>query len=471
MGCKTKFYVDVMAFNSEVTGSCNMVNVRFPNGESIKFLVDCGMYQEKGLENFNTKFEFDPSKINFVLATHNHIDHTGKLPCLFKYGYPNSGKIYTTLDNAEYLIKRALEDSTAVINENARLRGIKPMYDEIHLDMTLNALQGIAFKETFRPHPNVLVTFLKNGHVVGASLVLVQIKYPGCKYINMLFTGDYNDQNMFFDIPKLPKHLLDMPLTVIQESTYGTTENAPLPRFEDAIEQKIKEKENVVLLAYSFGRTQDVLYRLKCMQETGKLDPSIPIFLDGKLGIDYTKIYPQLNIRENMKDFLPKNFQYVDKKMRAGIVNQQSKKIIVTSSGNGSYGPAQFYLPFFLGRTDSYIAFTGYTPANTLGAAMTNVEYGEPVKVGGVVVLKRAEVEYFTEFSSHAKAGALIDFLKKFNNLNLVLVNHGESETKLAYAKMVEERVQTKTVGILDRDYFFRIDAYGLVRSIPSKFI
>ena len=102
---------------------------------------------------------------------------------------------------------------------------------------------------------------------------------------------------------------------------------------------------------------------------------------------------------------------------------------------------------------------------------MVDVEYNEYVKVGGLVVPKRAEVDYFTEFSSHAKAGVLIDFLKNFNNLNLVLVNHGESQTKLAYANMVEERVKTKVVGILDRDYFFRVDAYGLVRSIPSKFL
>lgn len=466
---KTKFYVDIMAFNSEVTGSCHLVNVRFPSGEWVKFLVDCGMYQEKETEELNSKFEFDPSKVDFVIATHNHIDHTGRLPCLFKNGY--SGEIYTTLDNAEYLIKRSLEDSTAVINENARLRGIRPMYDEAHLDMTLRALKGYAFKETFRPHKDVMVTFFKNGHVVGAALVLVQIKYPGCKYINLLFTGDYNDKNMFFDVPKLPKHLLDMPITVIQESTYGTTEFAPEPRFMDTIEAKINEKQTVVLLAYSFGRTQDVLYRLRQMQENGKLDPNIPIFLDGKLGIDYTKIYQLLNIRENMKDFLPSNFQFVDKTMRNDIASQPGKKIIVTSSGNGSYGPAQFYLPLFLGREDTYIAFTGYTPANTLGAAMVDVEYNEYVKVGGLVVPKRAEVDYFTEFSSHAKAGALIDFLKNFNNLNLVLVNHGESQTKLAYANMVEERVKTKVVGILDRDYFFRVDAYGLVRSIPSKFL
>lgn len=466
---KTKFYVDIMAFNSEVTGSCHLVNVRFPSGEWVKFLVDCGMYQEKENEGLNSKFEFDPSKVDFVIATHNHIDHTGRLPCLFKNGY--SGEIYTTLDNAEYLIKRALEDSTAVINENARLRGIRPMYDESHLDMTLRALKGYAFKKMFRPHKDVMVTLFKNGHVVGAALVLVQIKYPGCKHINLLFTGDYNDKNMFFDVPKLPKHLLDMPITVIQESTYGTTEFAPEPRFMDTIEAKINEKQTVVLLAYSFGRTQDVLYRLRQMQENGKLDPNIPIFLDGKLGIDYTKIYQLLNIRKNMKDFLPSNFQFVDKTMRNDIASQPGKKIIVTSSGNGSYGPAHFYLPLFLGREDTYIAFTGYTPANTLGATMVDVEYNEPVKVGGLVVPKRAEVDYFTEFSSHAKAGALIDFLKNFNNLNLVLVNHGESQTKLAYANMVEERVKTKVVGILDRDYFFRVDAYGLVRSIPSKFL
>ena len=469
LGSKSKFCVDIMAFNSKVTGSCNLCSVRFPDGDRVRFLVDCGMYQEVDTKGMNSTMEFKPETIDFVLVTHNHVDHIGRLPLLVKNGFSNP--IYATNETANYLMRLALTDTLSVLTESAKVQGIQALYREEHVDKVLSLLKPVDFMTEIRPHKKIRVLFMRNGHTVGSAMILVQFVCHGCDGINLLFTGDYNNKNVFFDVPPLRKWITQLPITVIQESTYGTTDTQiDDVRFDDKISQVAQEGKNIVLLAYSFGRTQEVLYRLKRLQEQGKLSVDIPIYLDGKLGTKYTTVYPSLDIKEEMKDFLPENFVFpIGKDERMDVIQSKSQKIIVTSSGNGSYGPAQLYLPQFLPRNDTFIAYTGYTPVGTVGAAMKDAKTGSMVKTGGVVVTKQAEVEYFTEFSGHAKADALIEFLKQFEKLKLVLVNHGEPETKLEYAGRVEKEINVESVGVLDRDYFFRIDSNGLIRSIPAK--
>ena len=105
-----------------------------------------------------------------------------------------------------------------------------------------------------------------------------------------------------------------------------------------------------------------------------------------------------------------------------------------------------------------------------MGNRLKSTEFGEMVEVGGLIAKKIAEVEYTTEYSAHAKADEMIQFLKKFDNLRLVLVNHGESETKNIFAERIVNEVEAKRVGLLGRDYFFRFEHYGLVKTLSTKF-
>ncbi len=471
MGIRTMHYVDVMTFNSEVTGSCILCNVRFPDDRHVKFLVDCGMYQEKANEVLNGKFEFKPESIDFVLITHTHVDHIGRLPLLEKQGYRNP--IYMSGDAANHLIGPALWDCQRVLQSNSSVKAVPPIYGEKEVEETLKLTKGMPYSEKWSPAYGIDVTFFKNAHVPGAVIIFVQTKCEGYSPVNLLFTGDYNDKSIFFCNEEIPQEIRDLPMNVIQEATYGTTDSYEcVPRFEQKITEVLRNSNDVLLLAYSFGRTQEVLYNLKCMQDKGILSTSIPIYLDGRLGINYTKTFPELDsISEEMREFIPKNLIFVCQSARETVVESKEKKIVVTSSGTGSYGPAQFYLPYFLANPKAYVGFTGYTPANTLGSKLQTIKDGESVKVGGVVVKKRAEVDYFSEFSAHAKADTLLNFLRGFSNLRMVLINHGEPEKKFKYAERVEKEINVKMVGILDRDYWFRVDHYGYVKSVPTKFL
>lgn len=145
-------------------------------------------------------------------------------------------------------------------------------------------------------------------------------------------------------------------------------------------------------------------------------------------------------------------------------------KIIVTTSGMATYGPAQVYIPEYLSRKKALIQFTGYTAEGTLGNRLKIAEMGDIVQVGGLLVKKRANVQYTTEFSAHAKADEMIDFLNQFYNLKVVLVNHGETNTKNIFAERILDEVSTKRVGILGAGYFFRVDPYGVIKTLSTKF-
>ena len=470
MGSKERLYADIMAVHPEVTGSCNLVIVKQQDNTTVKFIVDCGLFQERKYSKNNESLPFIPANIDFCLVTHNHVDHVGRLPFLVSKGFDKEIFISETTSK---LLPLALEDSHKVLRDVAKRQNRPCLYTESDVAQTMKLIRPCKYNQTVQIRPNIKATFFQNGHLMGATSILVQIGYPGYENINLFFTGDYNNKNMFFDVPPLPEWVLDLPLTLIQESTYGDMNSSEIEKcFKENILKCLEKGGTVVAPVFSLGRSQEILYELKCMQEAGALDVNIPIYLDGKLAIRYTFLYLHdgLDIKDEMMDFLPKNLTYVDKTNRCEVLASTESKIILTTSGMGSYGPAQVYIPEYLTRKNSLIHFTGYTTEGTLGARLKEAEIGDTVQIGGMLVKKRAQVEYTTEYSAHGKADERIAFLQQFHNLKMVLVNHGETNTKEIFAERIIDEVKTKRVGILGAGYFFRVNPYGLVKSLSTKF-
>lgn len=472
MNSKCRFYVDIQSLNSKVTGSCHLCIVKYPNGDTTRFIVDCGLFQgedEQSSEK-NKCFPFDADKIDFVLVTHNHIDHIGRLPLLHANGY--RGKIYTSKDTY-HLLPLALSDSYRVLKDNAKRANENVLYSESDVSATIKLVEAVPYMQAIDIDEHIRVTFFRNGHLIGAALILVEISYPGEKSINWLFTGDYNNKNMFFDIPPLPQNVLDMPLNIMQESTYGDMDSSEIvPCFEQNIINALQKKSTIVVPVFSLGRAQEILYILKNLQDSEKIDVNIPIFFDGTLTKKYTNLYVSgiLDIKPDMLDFLPKNLQLVDSGNRIEVLENRQSKIIVTSSGMGSYGPAPQYIAKFIKNSNALIHFTGYTAKDTMGSRIKYAEVGDIVKVGGLRVEKQAIVEYTTEFSAHAKAYEMIAFLQQFSNLNLVLVNHGDENTKEIFANRIIKEVNVKDVGVACRDIFFRVSPNHLIKTLTTKF-
>lgn len=473
-----KFYVDLMQDSAEVTGSFTLAVVKIGE-KTIKFAVDCGLYQEKEHEEQNATFIAKPENVDFVILTHNHVDHNGRLPYFVKKGF--YGKIYTT-KVTKSILGRALNDNAKVLRDTSKRRNSLPLYDLDDVEHTLSLVEGFEYNRPIRVNDNITITFVPNGHLIGAASVLVQIHCPGeDKDINLLFSGDYNNKNLFFKVAPVRKWITKLPINIVVESTYGYMTSKDIKEvFVKRVVKAIEKKKTVIVPVFSLGRAQEILYYFKDMQRKyPELFANVPIYYDGKLSFYYTEMYHELQEKgliqfyQIKKDFLPENLHKVeDKNMRREFASDlDSCKVIITTSGMGSYGPAQFYIPLYIGVENALIHFTGYCAEGTLGYRLKQAGKGEIVEVSGVKVIKRADVEFTNEFSAHAKADELTQFVKKFENPLFVMVNHGEDTSKDKLAERILREVDVGNVGILGREFYYRIDKNGFVKSYTTKFL
>lgn len=226
----------------------------------------------------------------------------------------------------------------------------------------------------------------------------------------------------------------------------------------DLAKRALKEHEEYV---HSLARVlldQKIISRKAIME--------MEVEKDGKLSFSYTDIIMRLRDRgmipffEDKKDFLPANIIRVRDFMRKKIIKDPSPKIIVSSSGNGSYGASKSYIKELIQRRDVLIHFTGHCTEGTLGYLLKTTPKKKTVWFSGSQVVKRADVEFTNEFSAHAKANELIGFFKKFKNPRLILVNHGSDESKTIFADRVVKEINCSDVGILGKCYI-------LIKNMP----
>lgn len=472
MNIKSKFYYDIMCLSEEVTGSCHLCIVKLPNGESIKFIVDCGLFQETEYYKYNLNLPFNPSQLSFALVTHNHTDHIGRLPLLVKHGF--NANIYTTDITAE-LMRPSLEDTTSILGQVAKRNNTSPLYTEEHMQKALSLVKGVELLKEVKINDYISVKFLDNGHLIGASMILVKISYPGENSMFLLFTGDYSKKSSFFNVKKIPSYIFNLPITIVQEATYATTLiNDVICTFEDNIMAATSKGKTVIIPVFSLGRSQEVLLKLKNMQLQGKLDTAIPIYLDGKLSIRYTNIFKNYceRFKDSAKNFIPDNFSFVDKTSRAALTqNTTDCKIILTSSGMGSYGPAPLYISSYISLENALIQFVGYPAKGTLSRSLKDAISSEFVKIGGLRKQKFCDIQYCTEFSSHAKLDEILEFLNQFTDIRFLLINHGELCCKENLAKEALLNLKVKDVAIEGRSTFYRVERYGIIKELSTKFL
>lgn len=469
MGGQFKLRVDISSKHENVTGSCTEVTIHMPQ-EKVKFLIDCGLYQ--GEDDFETKnrakFDFDPEEVEFVIVTHNHVDHIGRLPLLYRRGY--EGKVHATRDTAK-MLNLSLGDSEKVQKTNAEEYGLSTIYTRADVNKTLENVVPHEFEKWFEPYPGIKMVFFMNGHLVGAALTLIHICVEGYEPINILVTGDYKDKNMFFAVKELPKWVRELPLTIITESTYGYVDSkeASKPVFAKNVVEMLETKNLILVPVFSLARGQEILYTLKQMQTRGVLDKKIPIYMDGKLFIDYCNMYRYtLSIADDMREFYPQNVNHMNKDMRETIVKSHMKKIILTTSGMGNHGPAQEYIPKCIERSDTCIHFVGYTSPSTLGYHLINAK--DIVEIGDAVKKKKCTVLTTGEFSTHAKRDELVSFYKQFTNIQALLIHHGEIKVKKQFANYCSKNLRNcKRIEILGDGNTVSINEWGVVKLIQER--
>lgn len=470
MGKKERLYFEITSFNPEVTGSCHLITVHYPNRKKNSFLVDLGLYQEKEYNWMNNeKLPFNSQKLDFILITHNHADHMGRLAIACKEGF--TGKIYASKETVE-VMPLALNDALSIEKNNAQREKRKPNYEEQEVKMVFDKLEPCEFGEVEYITPNIKVTFFMNGHIYGASMILVQISAQGEEDINLLFTGDYKPTNRLFDVTDMPEWVYELPITIVTESTYGYIDTREIQyHFENDIEEAAKCGKTILISVFAQARAQEVLHTLNEMEYHRKLN-YILTGLDGKLAQGYTKVYQKSKLLDNANKanfLLPLNFKYITEENRQMVLNNPKSQIILTTSGMMNHGPAQIYLKQFVERRDVLIYIPGYSAKNTLAYELKNPINGK-VRIEGKEYQINAEVKTTSEFSSHAKADEILDLLRKFKKINLVLVNHGECHVKRIFAERIQKEIaKVKRVEILGK-HTFVISSNGYVKHMGSKY-
>ena len=474
---KTKdFYVISKIRHNGVTGSCIFNSAYWPDGRNISFLVEAGAAQGKDNKDyFNSFFPFNAEKISFIILTHDHTDHQGLLPVVVRQGF--KGHIYTHYATAN-LLNVSLFDSCKIYDSFSN----EPLATRNEDKKTLDLVLGCATKKIIKPDKNIRIVFYSNGHLVGAVVVLVVITCPGEDDITLIFSGDYKDHNVFFNVEIPPKQVRELNISALFcESTYGdvdSTDSMFKKCLAENTSRALKEGKTVIYPAFSKGRYQEVLFDIKMWKKHNIIPEDTLVYADGRNAQKITSMFRfnDLGIKKIMKNFVPKETKFVPMtrdrmKYRRKIMENNTPKIIIAPGGMVSYGPIQNYVDYYLSRNDALIHLLGYCSPDSKGYELLNTPIGEKISYNGHEQVKLCEVLKTSEKTSHAQRDVLLRFIKYFLNVNSIIINHGEEEVQKKFREFLLEHLNLPEDKILtaSSDIAYRIESNGVTDLIPTK--
>ena len=437
----------------EVTGSCTLVEA----GDA-RFLVDCGMFQgghEAWAKNL-AALDFDLRRLDFVLLTHAHIDHSGLLPRLAALGY--SGPIHVTATTAE-LLEVMLLDSAHLQEKEAewrsrhrdarRLQPMAPLYTVNQANSCLRQLRTIAYQTEFRPHPAVTCRFHDAGHILGSAIVDASVRTASGTR-RLVFSGDLGQAaNGLLPAPAR----IDGADVLLIESTYGNrlhkTPEETQAELLGAISGTL-DKGNVIIPAFAVGRTQAVLYALAELARAGRLPP-LRVFIDSPMAEKATLITrrhlellaPRVRELDHWMQGNPSELQlrYTHEVEESKALNQiRSGAIIISASGMCDAGRIKHHLRWNLPRSACAVLITGFQAEGTLGRRL--VDGARNVRIFNDDVPVRARVHTIGGLSAHADRDGLLAWLRGFAHApGRTFVVHGERETAAGFADEMKSQL------------------------------
>ena len=423
-----------------------------------KFLVDCGMYQgsiEEEYEN-SEDFAFDPKEIDFMLLTHAHIDHSGRIPKLYNEGFKNP--IYAhkaTCDLCSLMLPDSghIQEMEVEWKNRKRMRKgekpLPPLYTAEEAARCLEIFVPVKYDEIINITENIHVRFNDAGHMLGSSIIELWVKEDG-KETKTVFTGDIGNN----DIPLLSSPtMIESADFLVMESTYGSRlhqrNDQKAEIFLQIVSETLEKGGNVVIPSFAVGRTQEILYELNKIKENDgdeefkreyKTLMETPVFVDSPLAISTTEVF-----RENMDLFEddvkeeilrgdnPLEFPGLQFTMSAdeskALNESQIPSIIISASGMCEVGRIKHHLKHNLWDPKNTILFVGYQAPGTLGYSLVNG--AKKVKIFGEEIAVNARIEYIEGYSGHADQEWLMNFVYSFyNKPKHIFLVHGEEESQ-----------------------------------------
>jgi len=439
--------IEFYGATSGVTGSCHILRA---NGHTI--LLDCGLIQgrREEMEKNKRPFPFPPEQVDAVVLSHGHIDHSGRIPLLVKQGY--TGPIYAqnaTVDLCDILLQDSanLQERDAQYENKWRARRgkpeVEPLYTVDDARAALANMTGLPYREQREILTGVKICFRDAGHILGSGSVEIWLSENG-RQRKLVFSGDLGQ----YDTPILnDPAVIEEADHVIMESTYGNRlhrdRQATIDEIGDIIQDAAHRSGNLLIPAFSIGRSQEILYYLGKHYEEWELS-RWRVFLDSPMAIRASKVYweyPHLYDEEATKlrrkvNEMPhlKNLHLTPSPEESmGINRIKSGAIIVSASGMMTGGRIIHHLKHNISRSGAHIMIVGYQANGTLGRKLVD---GHPtVKIHGKVYPVKANIHTVGGLSAHADSDDLIRWARSFKTQPRVHLVHGEDEAKADLAK------------------------------------
>ena len=437
-----------------VTGSCHCLEV---GGK--KILIDCGLQQGRD-EHDDNALDFAPSYIDYVIVTHAHIDHSGRIPLLVKEGF--GGEIYATRLTAQ-LLSIMLRDSAFIQESDAQWQNqkgkragrpeVEPLYTVADAEAAMQQVVTAEYGQMVDLCEGVQIRFRDAGHLLGSSMVEIWATENGVTK-KLVFSGDLG--NIDQPIIRDPEYL-DAADYVVMESTYGDRNHEPPESYTEALAQLIDETfaqgGNVIIPSFAVGRTQELLYFMREMKKEGmvKSNPDFTVCVDSPLANEATKIFSgDLHgyldeealevVKEGDKLFTFPGLMMTESSEESKQLNlDKSSKVIISASGMCDAGRIRHHLKHNLWREECAIVFVGYQGEGTLGRHL--LDGAKQVRLFGEEIAVNASIYNFQGLSSHADRSHLLQWIQAVKDPapQQVFVVHGDAPVTEIFANTLRE--------------------------------
>lgn len=432
-----------------VTGSKHLLTT----SSGFKILLDCGLFQNKGSDNdtLNRHFGFEPASVDCLILSHAHMDHAGLIPYLVKQGF--TGTIYSTpatYDLCEIMLADSAfiqEHDLAYLNKKRALKNqpeLLPLYTIDEVKKCLKLFKKIPYQKPFYPENEVKALFTDSGHILGSAGVFLEMK-EGDKVTRLFFTGDIGRSND--EILKAPENFPQADY-LIAESTYGNRlhgkkSDASLKLLEAVVNTCLKKKGKLIIPAFSLGRTQEIVYALDKMHDSGLLPP-VPVYVDSPLSYNATEImrkHPECfndEIKAHLLDdpdpFGFNKLFYIRENEDSKALNKKKEPcIIISASGMLEAGRIKHHLKNNISKKENTILIVGYCPPGTLGGKLLAGE--KEVRIFGRPYEVKAEIAEIDSYSAHADYEEMITYLscQDKQKIKKIFLVHGDYDVQMEY--------------------------------------
>jgi metallo-beta-lactamase family protein len=419
--------------------------------DDMRILVDCGLVQgsQFAMEENRSEFPYPPQDVSFLLITHAHMDHIGRIPKLVKDGF--KGVIYSTVETKE-LAELMLEDAQALIAREVGESNLPPLYGREDIAVAMSLWKTVDYHQTVELSKDVSIYLRDAGHILGSAIIEVTVKSLGK---SIAFTGDLG--NSPTPLLRDTEYSTECDYMVI-ESVYGDRNHEPKDvrdaKFKEIVTETLKGGGTVVIPAFSLERTQIILYAINNLIESNII-PRIPVFLDSPLAIKVTDVYrrhtdefntkAQGAIREGDDIFDFPGLVIVGRHQESQAIDSvHGPKIIIAGSGMSMGGRVLHHEKSFLGDPKSTILLVGYQVPGSIGRQIE--EKAGKININGEVIKVNARIEKISGYSSHKDSNGLVEFVSHATKLRTCFVAMGETKSAAYLAQRLRSELGVNAV-------------------------